>query len=406
MRIAVLYVGSSLLAPLKQAEREINRQYDLGLKIVAYNFGAPLTNDEWNEIEQNLQASDVVFAIHVMDGENAARLIQALKNYQERHAAVVVINCMPDLMRQTRMGRLDVARLVGASESQEIDGEGKTSVKALGLLMAAGSWVGRQVKRSKGQNGHSSGHGRYLKLIDRVPGILRFLPTAGGLRDVKNYLNIFCYFLQPTPANIRSMILYALKEYVPDQQLRNAGIKVPPPERMPSVAIYHPDATKMFETFADYENWYTRKGPKYKVQRPMSENKVPKTKGQRSESADKVLDPKSTIGLLLMRPQVVSQATKHYDALIHAIEAEGLSVIPALSTVMDNREAVSKFFVHDKQSKVERPTSNIIKGQPSKSKDQRSKTKSQTTDNGPLTTEPARVSQIVSLTAFSLPGRP
>src|SRR6266480_5492390 len=119
MRIAVLYVGSSLLAPLKQAEREINSQYDLGLKIAAYNFGAPITNDEWNEIEQNLQASDVVFAIHVMDGENAARLIQALENYQQHHAAVIVINCMPDLMRRTRMGRLDVSKLIGGRDGEK-----------------------------------------------------------------------------------------------------------------------------------------------------------------------------------------------------------------------------------------------------------------------------------------------
>ena len=39
MNITVLYVGSSLLAPLKQAEQEINRVYDLDLRVAAYNFG-------------------------------------------------------------------------------------------------------------------------------------------------------------------------------------------------------------------------------------------------------------------------------------------------------------------------------------------------------------------------------
>ena len=62
-----------------------------------------------------------------------------------------------------------------------------------------------------------------------------------------------------------------------------------------------------------------------------------------------------------MRPQVVSKTTRHYDALIRAIEAEGLSVIPALSTLMDNREACQKFFVETEskvaKSKVQRPTS-------------------------------------------------
>ena len=113
MKVVVLYVGSSLLAPLKQAERDINDQYQLDLKIAAYNFGMPLNEDEWREIETDLSESKVVFAIHVMDAENAARLVGALDRYKEQHAAVIVINCMPDLMRRTRMGRLDISRLAG-----------------------------------------------------------------------------------------------------------------------------------------------------------------------------------------------------------------------------------------------------------------------------------------------------
>ena len=111
MKITVFYVGSSLLAPLKQAEREINREHALDLKIAAYNFGAPLTDDEWSDIERDLEESEVVFAIHVMDGENAMRLIAALERYKQTHRAVIVINCMPDLMRRTRMGRLNAGKL-------------------------------------------------------------------------------------------------------------------------------------------------------------------------------------------------------------------------------------------------------------------------------------------------------
>jgi magnesium chelatase subunit H len=378
------------------AERELNRAYNLALRVAAYNFGSPLSDGEWGEVDKDLSEADVVFVIHVMDGENAARLLPALENHKARHAAVIVINCMPDLMRLTRMGRLDLSKLLAAKSKEEKgngekrDGEkgkgegGRTSARrGIGVLAAAASWVGRQVRGGNKSNGHRHGHGQYLKLIDRLPGILRFVPTAGGLRDVKNYLNIFCYFLQPTPANIRSMILYALKEYVPDGRLKNTRIKVPPPEHLPSVAIYHPDATNLFETFADYQKWYATNRPKSKVQSPKSQN-------QSTKFASPVLDPKSTIGLLLMRPQVVSRTTKHYDALIRAIEAEGLSVIPALSTLMDNREAVGKFFVDvRKQSKVQSPKSKV-----------------QTTNNGLGTTDLSRVSQIVSLTGFSFVGGP
>ncbi len=421
MKVTTLYVGSSLLAPLKQAEREINLQYDLGLRIAGYNFGTPLNNDEWNDIEQDLKASDVVFAIHVMDGENAARLIDALARYKHQHTAVIVINCMPELMRLTRMGRLDVNQFLGGSgEAAGENGERQKGEarRARRLFSAAGSWIGRQARSSKSSDKHNgrNGHGQYLKLVDRLPTLLRFIPSAGKLRDIKNYLNIFCYFLQPTPANIRSMILCALKEYGSDARLKKTILA--PPERLQSIAIYHPDATTLFETFADYQKWYTARSPKSKVQSPKS----------KSESTDRALNPESTIGLLLMRPQVVSKTTKHYDALIRAIEAEGLSVIPALSTLMDNREAVSKFFVDDAQAKGQRPKSKVLSepgadrgpgrgsragvvvttGFEAKTPDSGLWTLDfgLPTDNGPLTTDRSRVSQIVSLTGFSFVGGP
>ena len=286
------------------------------------------------------------------------------------------------------MGSLDVASFFGndsADKEQGRKGEGeKRKLKrAVRLFGTAGSWIGRQA-RGNGSNGDSKkrrhGHGQYLKLVDKLPGILRFVPTAGRLRDVKNYLYLFCYFLQPTPRNIRSMILFALKHYVPDGRLRKLKIDIPAPEAMPSVAIYHPDAPKLFETFEAYRKWYSRRSPKSKVQSPKAKQ-LP-------------LDAESTIGLLLMRPQVVSKTTKHYDALIRAIEAEGLSVIPAISTLMDNREACQKFFIDPNtspKSKVQSPKSNT-----------------QTTDNGQLTTDKpqSRVSQIVSLTGFSFVGGP
>src|SRR5437773_4082196 len=44
--------------------------------------------------------------------------------------------------------------------------------------------------------------------------------------------------------------------------------------------------------------------------------------------------------------------SKHYDTLIQAIESEDLSVIPVIATLMDNREAVSKFFVESSKTNV------------------------------------------------------
>ena len=300
MNVTVLYVGSSLLAPLKDAEREINRAYELDLRIAAHNFGAPLDDHGWREVDGDLSRSEVVFVIHVMDGENASRLMTTLDR-NKQHRAVIVINCMPELMRRTRMGKLDLAKLSGAfakSSNQASEANRKSkSARALRLFGTASSWVGRQTRgqsngkangATNGSNGHKNGHGQYLKFVDRLPGILKFVPGVGAMRDIKNYLNIFCYFLQPTPVNIRAMILCALKEYVPDGRLTKAEITIPAPEHLPSVAIYHPDAPRLFETFEAYRNWYLTKSSRSKVQSPKS-----KSKEQSPTSKSKVQSPRN-----------------------------------------------------------------------------------------------------------------
>src|SRR5689334_20494006 len=149
MKITVLYVGSSLLAPLRNAEREINRD-GVDLHLAIHNFGGVFAEDQWKLIESDLEDASVIFVIHVMDGENAARLLPSLNRYRST-SAVIVINCMPELMRQTRIGKLDFAKLTGRSGKGE---RGKTADErdADGLIKSISSWIGKQA-RAKGKNG-------------------------------------------------------------------------------------------------------------------------------------------------------------------------------------------------------------------------------------------------------------
>jgi magnesium chelatase subunit H len=388
LKTTVCYVGSSLLAPLKDAEREIERAYALGLRVAAYNFGAPLDEAQWRAVERDLGASQVVFVIHVTDGENAARLIPLLEKYKGMHRAVVVLNCMPDLMRRTRMGRLRFGR----EASQGVDEAtgtraGANEGMARRLVSRVGAWMGEQA-RTRRERRKGASHTQYLRYIERLPALLRVVPNAGRLRDAKNYLSLFCYFLQPTPANIRTMLLHALKHYASDERLDR--IELPPPESMPAVAVYHPDAPALFESFAAYRDWHDERA---------------------SKSGLAKLDADKTVGLLLMRPQIVSGAHAHYDALIRAVEAEGLATIPAISTFMDNREACEMFFVEKRPSSVvSRPLG--VTGRRLNAKGKRAASESKTTDeqrateNRQRTTNKPRVSQIVSLTGFSFVGGP
>jgi magnesium chelatase subunit H len=333
MKLTALIVGSSLLGPLRRAEEEINRRHAAGLSVSAYNLGAPLDEAEWASVGRDVCESEVVFVIHVTDGENASRLIQLLRRGGESGRTVVVINCMPELMRQTRMGALSFGAKI---DPEGAGGEGR----ARRLLKGVGSWMGGQARARRGGRGHN----QYLRLVERMPALLRFVPNAGRLRDLKHYLYLFCYFLQPTPANVASMLLYALKYYGPGGRL--ADVKVPPPESVPAVGVYHPDAPDIFGSTEAYRRWYDARARKAGTQ---------------------TLEASKTVGLLLMRTNVVSGTRRHYDALVRAVEREGLAVLPVISTFMDNRDACARFFVEGGR---------------------------------------ARVSQVVSLTGFSFVGGP
>src|ERR1700749_272057 len=120
MKATVLFVGSSLLGPLRRAEDEINRRHRVALSVAAHNFGAPLEEREWSDVERDIAESEVVFVIHVTDGENADRLLPLLKKVEAEERAIIVINCMPELMRRTRMGRLRFGG-VGSEARETVD---------------------------------------------------------------------------------------------------------------------------------------------------------------------------------------------------------------------------------------------------------------------------------------------
>jgi len=335
VKVSVFYVGSSLLAPLRLAEKEICADGKLDIRVAAHNCGLPFDDDEWATAESDMSSSDIVFVIHVTEGETASRILSGLEKYRDRHRAVIAFNCMPELMRRTRMGKLDFAALM-KSRSGGDERSGSGFARKLGLWMAETMKrsrpenprsKGRTGTRPVGENGRAGADGKarrngrkgtnsYLDLIARLPKLLRFVPGAGRVADIKNYLLLFCYFLQPTPANIRSMLLCAIGRYVPGYD----SLKFDGPESMPSVGIYHPDSPSMFDSYAKYKTWYER------------------TEGRK-------LVPDSSVGLLLMRPQIVSRSRRHYDSLIRAIERQGLAVVPAISTFMDNRDACERFFV-------------------------------------------------------------
>ena len=82
----------------------------------------------------------------------------------------------------------------------------------------------------------------------------------------------------------------------------------------------------------------------------------PRIAGRVSENAAKLPAPaarKGTAGLLLMRSYILANNTAHYDAVIEALEARGLAVIPAFASGFDARPAVEAFFQGPGSAKID-----------------------------------------------------
>jgi magnesium chelatase subunit H len=384
LKITVLYVGTSLPGPLKEAERTIRAKNKIDLDIALHNCGDSISDSGWDSVKQDISAADIVFIIHVTNPDNATRIISASSDsgipaaeaggsfktglLRESKRTVIAINCMPELMRLTRMGKLDFGALMkskaGRAESESRDASAQNLVRKLG------SWMADSIRARKNGEARQKPQGfqQYTSLIGRMPGILRFLPTVGKLTDIKHYIYLFCYFLQPTPANIRSMMLYAIKHYVPG----NSRLRIPLPETLPATGIYHPDAPTLFESYESFRKWYEK-------------------------ARRRRLERERTIGLLLMRPQIIGGSRNHYDQLIRSIEEEGLAVLPVLSTFMDNRQASREFFVEPATGTDGEPAANPAQGGGSSHTDSTAPAKPKSR---------SRVGQIVSLTGFSFVGGP
>lgn len=63
--------------------------------------------------------------------------------------------------------------------------------------------------------------------------------------------------------------------------------------------------------------------------------------------------PRATVGLLMMRSYVLSADTARYDAVIRALEARGLRVLPAFAGGLDGRPAIESFFRDDQGAKID-----------------------------------------------------
>ena len=238
-----------------------------------------------------IESADMLIVTMLFMEEHFMPVMDLLQKRRSEVDAMVCAMSAPEVVRLTRLGRLDMSK------------------PASGAL----AFIKRLKGGSKpGEGGSGSGE-KQMKMLRRLPRILRFIP--GTAQDLRAYFICLQYWLGGSEDNMEGLALSLVNRYAAGaRQVLRGQCDAADPVEYPEVGVYHP---AMPGRIAD------------------DARRLPRASGAQ---------PTGTVGVLMLRSYLLAGNAAHYDGVIAALEARGLSVIPAFATGLDSRPAVDAFF--------------------------------------------------------------
>ncbi len=296
IRVAITTLDAHLADAFERAGAALVRDIP-GLTItmhVAADFGSdPLAAER---ARQDIAQANIVVCTQLFQEEYANAVYEAVLARREAADAVLCALCTPELVKCTKLGKFDMS-----------GGESRSPFSPINLL--------KKLRGSRG-DGKSSGE-RQMSALRTLPSLLKFIP--GTAQDVRAYMLLIQYWLAGSAENIEQMVKYAIDRYAdgPRKALRGK-LNPQQPQAYPEVGLWHPALSNrgMTERLED----------------------LPRRGG-----ADA-----GTVGVLVGRSYLLADNVAHYAAVVGALEAKGLRVVPAFASALDARPAVEKFFTNGK----------------------------------------------------------
>ncbi|MBX3634209.1 MAG: magnesium chelatase subunit H [Rubrivivax sp.] len=253
----------------------------------------------------DIARADIVVATMLFMEDHFLPVLDALRARRDQCDAMVCAMSAGEVARLTRMGRFDM---------------GKPASGPMALLKKLRGKAGSDSK------GGGSGGERQMKMLRRIPQLLRFVP--GTAQDVRAYFMTLQYWLGGSDENVANLVRFLVDRYAagPREGLRGRAAPAAPVE-YPEVGVYHP-----------------------RMQLAGS-GRI----GDRAEAlpVPAVLPVKGRVGLLLLRSYLLAGNARHYDGVIAALEARGLQVVPAFAAGLDARAAIDRFFMAEGRASVD-----------------------------------------------------
>ena len=258
-----------------------------------------------------IENADILFVSMLFLEDHFLPVIDLLEKRREEVDAMVCAMSAAEVVRLTKIGRFDMSKPASGA------------LAFLKRLRGGGAKPGDS-KEGSGSSA-STGGARQMRMLRRLPKILRFIP--GTAQDVRAYFLCLQYWLGGSEDNMVNLAAFLVNRYAkgPREAFRNSVQSVEPIE-YPELGLYHPRLEgRITDRLAELP----------------------------SVAARQAMPGRPRVGLLMLRSYLLAGNTGHYDGVIHAIEARGLSVVPAFAMGLDSRPAIEAFFMKDGKPTVD-----------------------------------------------------
>lgn len=301
LRLTIVTMDSHLSGAVGRAHAMLQDEIP-GLEITIH------AADKWgNDAEalalchQDIASADLVVAAMLFLEDHVRAVQPALLARRATCDAMLCCMSAPEITKLTKLGRFDM--------SQEASG-------ALAMLKR----LRGAKKDSAATNGVGSDGAAQMRMLRRLPKLMKFIP--GTAQDVRSYFLALQYWLAGSDENMANLVRMMVQKYAAPSRRPGRALKVEAPLVYPDVGLYHPDLPgRITETLSDLP-----------------------TPGLAGTVG--VADKLPTVGLIVLRSYLISGNAAHYDGVIRAMEARGLRVIPAFSSGLDARPAITRFFMN------------------------------------------------------------
>ncbi|MEM8555342.1 MAG: cobaltochelatase subunit CobN, partial [Pseudomonadota bacterium] len=255
---------------------------------------------EWGETPEALEEAraairtgDIIIVNLLFLEEQVAAILPDLRARRDACDAMIGVVTDTEIANLTRMGDLDMSK------------------------PASGAMAVLKKFKPKPKPGKGSSAEKSVKMLRRIPQILKFLP--GKAQDLRAYFLTMQYWLGGSDDNVAEMVRFLVSRYSDNRDW--AAYKAADPVEYPQVGLYHPDLPGM---------------------------------GVTTDVADLPAAPKgaATVGIVMLRSYILSGDTAHYASVIRALEAKGLRVLPCFAGGLDARPAIDEYFRNSEDGAV------------------------------------------------------